>query len=222
MNEGRIFAVLTGDIVDSSGVSNLGQQPIFELIEETEKWVQEQYQDAIHARIDVFRGDSWQMVVREPEIALRIGLYFRALLKAHYEIDSRLSIGFGAVDYLPSDNVSTGTGTAFTLSGQGLEACQKPIRMNLSFSESNQSLIGLGLNSIIRLIDLVVVRWTPGQSQAVSGALIGSTQAQIAASWQPEPVSQQAISQHLENAGWTHIKAALQYVEEALPSVLSS
>lgn len=222
MIQGRLFAVLTGDIVDSSGLRKLGQQPVSTLIENTEMRVQKHFHPAIHGRIDVFRGDSWQMVVREPAAAVRIGLYIRALLKAYYELDSRVSIGYGPVEYLPSDNISTGTGLAFTLSGQGLEECQKPIRMNLSFPQPKGSWEEQGLTTIISLIDLLVVRWTPGQSRAVAGALIGLTQAEIADSWQPDPVSQQAISQHLENAGWTHIKKALYFLEETLPVVLIS
>lgn len=222
MIEGKLFAVLTGDIVDSSGLRKLGQQPVSTLIENTEIWVQKYFRQAIQGRIDVFRGDSWQMVVREPEVAVRIGLYIRALLKAYYEMDSRVSIGYGPVEYLPSDNISTGTGVAFTLSGQGLEECQKPLRMNLRFPQPKGSWEEQGLTTIIRLIDLLVVRWTPGQSQAAAGALIGLTQAEIADSWQPDPVSQQAISQHLENAGWNHIKKALYFLEQALPVALSS
>ncbi len=221
MIEGRLFAVLTGDIVDSSGLRKPGQQPVSTLIENTAMWVQKHFHQAIHGRIDVFRGDSWQMVVREPEIAVRIGLYIRALLKANYEMDSRVSIGYGPVEYLPSDQISTGTGLAFTLSGQGLEECQKPVRMNLSFPQPKGIWEEQGLTTIIRLIDLLVVRWTPGQSRAAAGALIGLTQAEIADGWQPDPVSQQAISQHLENAGWTQIKKAVYFLEEILPVVLS-
>lgn len=222
MAEDRIIAVLTGDIVDSSRLQGVNVQPVSVLIEHAGKWIKERFQAAIHARIDVFRGDSWQMVVRDPAIAVRVGLYFRVLLRTLYGIDSRVSIGFGGVDFLPLENISTGAGQAFTLSGQGLEACLKPARMNLSFPPLERDLDGQGLNTILRLIDLQVSDWTPGQSQAVAGALIDLTQVEIAASWQPEPVSQQAISQHLEKAGWFQIKDALRYLEKVLPVILVS
>jgi hypothetical protein len=219
---GRMIAVLTGDIVGSSGLQRVDTQPVSVLIENAGKWVMNRFPTAIHAQIDVFRGDSWQMVVNEPAIALRIGLYFRALLRCNYGIDSRVSVGFGGVDFLPSDNISTGTGQAFTLSGQGLAQCIKPTRMNLSFPSQERKIIGQGFNTIARLIDLQVGRWTPGQSRAIAGALIDLTQAEIAASWQPAPVSQQAISQHLENAGWAQIKDGLHYMEKNLPLILVS
>jgi len=219
--EGRVLAVLTGDIVDSSGLGNVGLQPVSELIENTGIRIREHFQNSIHAQVDVFRGDSWQMVVLEPAISVRIGLYFRALLQANFGIDSRVSIGFGSVDYLPMENISSGTGLAFTLSGQGLEECLKLARMNLNFPSSRMVLEGQGLNTITRLIDLQAGRWTSSQAQAMAGALTGITQADSAAEWQPDPVSQQAISQHLEKAGWSQIKGALTYLEDAIPVVLA-
>lgn len=218
---GGVFAVLTGDIVDSSELQNIKEQPVSGIIQLAGNWVKRHFSTAIHAQIDIFRGDSWQMVVHQPLNAIRIGLYFRAVLRGLYGVDSRVSIGFGGVDYLPSENISTGTGQAFTLSGQGLEMCVKPTRMNLRFPSSKINLESQGLNTITRLIDLQVGRWTPGQAQAAAGALIGLTQAEIAANWQPDPVSQQAISQHLDSAGWTQIKGALDYLEVALPAILA-
>lgn len=221
MATGWVIAVITGDIVDSSGSEWIEKRPVSVVIARAGRDVKDHFQSAIHAQIDVFRGDSWQMVVREPAIAVRVGLYFRALLRANYSIDSRVSIGFGEVEFLPLDDISTGTGPAFTLSGKGLEECRKPARMNISFPFQTETFDGQAVKIITRLIDLQAGRWTPGQSRAVAGALLGLTQVEIAASWQPEPISQQGISQHLENAGWTQINAALRYLEEALPSILA-
>lgn len=222
MTDGRMIAVLTGDIVDSSGLQRVSQQPVSALIERAGKWVKDRFQAAIYSQVDVFRGDSWQMVVSEPALAFRVGLCFRALLRTNFGFDSRVSIGVGSVDFLPPDNISTGAGQAFTLSGQGLIKCRKPARMNLCFPPQAGKVCGQGLNTIARLIDLQAGRWTSGQSQAMAGALINMTQAEIAAGWQPTPISQQAISQHLENAGWTQIKNALIYLEHTIPEILVS
>jgi hypothetical protein len=216
----RVVAVLTGDIVDSSGLQRVDQRPVSTLIANAGKETKSNFQPAIHSQIDIFRGDSWQMVILKPAIAFRIGLFFRALLRARYGIDSRVSIGYGGFDFLPSDNISTGTGQAFTLSGQGLEDCRKPLRMAMNFPPGKQPFDSRGLKIITQLIDLQAGRWTPGQSQAVAGALLNLTQAEIAASWKPEAISQQAISQHLDNAGWIQINHAIGYLEQALPAIL--
>ena len=220
MEGGRPIAVLTGDIVDSSGLQRVDEKPVSALLELTGRQLETQFTSAIHGQIDTFRGDSWQLVVLDVEKTVRIGLYFRALLRSMYWIDSRVSIGFGKVDYLPQDNISTGTGEAFTLSGQGLEECRRPIKMNISIPKQGLNLDGQALKTIIQLIDLQAGRWTRGQSQAVAGALLDFTQAEIAANWQPEPISQQAISQHLENAGWVQINNALSYLEKSIPAIL--
>lgn len=222
MTAGRIYAVLTGDIVDSSLLGVDIQEPISHILERTGNWVAVHFQDAIQGPIDVFRGDSWQLVSSEPAKAIRIGLCFRAYLRAEYGGDSRVSIGFGEIDYLPLDNISTGTGQAFTLSGQGLEGNLKLARMNLVIPSLIGTLEGQGLEIITQLIDLQVGGWTKSQSQAVTGALLDLTQAEIAGSWRPEPVSQQAISQHLESAGWSRIKNALLYLEKVLAELFPS
>jgi hypothetical protein len=216
----RVVAVLTGDIVDSSGLQRVDQRPVSVLIEHTGQQLNHNFRSAIHSQIDIFRGDSWQLIVLDPASAFRIGLFFRALLRAEYGIDSRVSIGYGQYDFLPGESISTGTGQAFTLSGQGLEACRKPTRMVLSFPDGNLPGDILGLRIITQLIDLQAGRWTPGQSQAVAGALLKLTQAEIAAGWKPEAISQQAISQHLDNAGWIQINHALGYLEGAIPEIL--
>lgn len=216
MAAGRIFAVLTGDIVDSTGLNEKKSGPPSLVLEGTGNQVKARYPSAVQSSIDIFRGDSWQMVVSEPARAIRIALFFRTLLRAEYGIDSRVSIAFGEIDYLPSDNISTGTGQAFTLSGQGLEGNLKSTRMNLVIPSLVGTLEGQGLAIITQLIDLQAGRWTPGQAQAVAGTLLNQTQAEIAANWKPDPVSQQAISQHLENAAWGVVKNALLYLEEVL------
>jgi hypothetical protein len=216
MRAGRIFAVLTGDIVDSSHLDPISPEPIALLLEGIGKSITGHFRDVIQGAVDVFRGDSWQMVISDPGAAIRIGLLFRTLLRAEYGIDSRVSIGFGEIDYLPQEDISTGTGQAYTLSGQGLDFNHKSARMNLIIPTLQGTQEGQGIKIITQLIDLQVSRWTPGQSQAVSGALLHQTQAEIAASWQPAPVSQQAISQHLENAGWSQVKTALQFLEGVL------
>jgi hypothetical protein len=220
VNDRMIHAILTGDIVDSTGLRNGDMQPASNLIAAAGESLKSQFPGAIHAQVDIFRGDSWQMVVLDPGNSVRIGLYFRSYLKSNFGIDSRVSIGFGPVDHLPKDNISTGTGLAFTLSGQGLLECVKPVRMNISLPDSLNDLNAKGLNTVIRLIDLQAGRWTQSQSQAIAGALTGLTQSEIASGWLPEPISQQAISQHLDNAGWSQIKDALDYLEETLPLIL--
>lgn len=221
MAAGRIYAVLTGDIVDSSRRGQNSPGPISLLLQEVGGTVKRSFSDVVEGQIDVFRGDSWQMVLAQPPQAIRVGIFMRALLRSEHGIDSRVSIGFGEIDYLPQEKISTGSGQAFTLSGQGLEDNLKRARMAVFIPSLEGTLEGKGLNIITQLIDLQIGSWTQGQSRAAAGALMEMTQAEIAASWQPGPISQQGISQHLENAGWSQIKKALLYLEDVLQALFS-
>jgi hypothetical protein len=217
----EIYAVLTGDIVSSSRINQERGNRVLEEILSIEKDIKGRFPSSVHAGVDVFRGDSWQLVVRDPISALRIGLYFRAQLRSAAGMDSRVSIGFGTVDYLPAGEVSTGTGAAYTLSGMGLKDLLKPVRMKLKFTSEQTSSLARSLDTITGLMDLQVQRWTRKQAAASAGSLVGLTQEQIALNWKEEPVSQQAISQHLESAGWYQIRESLQFVETVLPEVLN-
>ena len=214
-----VYAVLTGDIVSSSWINrDRGDRVLDELLA-GERKVKDYFPSSIHGGIDVFQGDSWQLVVQEPLSALRIAILFRALLLSSAGMDSRVAVGYGSVDYLPARDVSTGTGEAYTLSGLGLKELLKTVRMKLSFPTDQRSVLTRSLDTITGLIDLQVQRWTQKQAEATAGALVGLTQQQIARSWEDEPVTQQAISQHLDSAGWYQIKESLMFVEAALPGV---
>jgi hypothetical protein len=223
MEESRIYAVITGDIVGSTRLKNNQGGQLAALILAAGEKTRSHFAEKIHAEIDIFRGDSWQLVISDPAYALRIGLFLRASLqttKIMGQMDTRFSIGFGEIDYLPEKQISTGSGDAFSLSGKGLENCKKPVRLTLQFPYALQTSHTLALNLITQLIDLQVQRWTQKQAEAVSGALIGLTQQEIAENWVDEPVSQQAISQHLEGAGWSQIRESLDFFEASLPAAL--
>jgi hypothetical protein len=223
MVEKGIFAVITGDVIGSSAYAT-GQTPTAKIIREIEHQLLPYFRREIFAGVDVFRGDSWQMVVQDPIRSLRIALFFRALMisgRGLIVADSRLSIGFGQITYLPESNISSGDGQAFRLSGAGLDKCKKDQLMCLNFPQEDLSSLPGSLNMIVRLVDLQVQRWTSRQADAVAGALVGLNQKKIATDWFPNPVSQQAISQHLESAGWDPIEEAVEYFEAILPSALN-
>jgi len=223
MTEGEIFAVLTGDIVDSSELNGGRGYPISKIVENVEKMIFNTYRSSIYRNIDVFRGDSWQMVVLDPCHSLRIALLFRALLRSGKSIestDSRVSIGFGRIEYLPENDISAGNGEAFRLSGAGLDQCSRSQRLNLVFPPVNRSSLTEGLKALIQFIDFQAQRWTSKQSDVIAGALVGLTQQEIASDWVHDPVTQQAVSQHLDNAGWNPISSSIRHFEAILPEIL--
>ena len=117
----KIYAVLTGDLVASSRIS-------VELRTEMVRWLKElagNFFTSIHPEsvvggLDVFRGDSWQLCLREPSLAVKAAVFFRVGLKAHpsrQEIDTRVGVGIGGVEHLVESRISESTGPAFVSSG---------------------------------------------------------------------------------------------------------
>ena len=92
--------------------------------------------------------------------------------------------------------------------------------MYLAFPEKNRSSLTEGLNLLIQMVDFQIQGWTSKQSDVIAGALVGLTQQEIAFEWVQDRVSQQAISQHLESAGWSLISETIKYFEATIPEIL--
>jgi hypothetical protein len=212
-------AILTGDLVGSSRYTGQERRRLHTAMARVAEDLQDWFGPTLPRPLDVYRGDGWQLLVRDPRLSLRVGLAFRALLKAHTgedRADSRLAIGVGPIDFLPPEGVSAGDGPAFRVSGGLLQAMSRRERMDIGVAEASDTPLTRCLRVVVRLIDGWVRTWTVPQARAVGGALRGLTQQEIATTcWQPA-VTQQAVAQHLQRAGWHAIGEGLAYFESAL------
>src|ERR1700749_116803 len=108
-SEGPVYAVLTGDIVNSTG-----------LAPEIEARLMEELQDTLQPySFEFYRGDSFQVFMRDTLHSLLAALQCRILAISMGEegqlSDVRISIGIGAV-MEPVKLVGTARGEAFLLS----------------------------------------------------------------------------------------------------------
>jgi len=209
------YAVITGDIVDSSKLSKAQRKALPGLIAKASRETVKAFPAAVPLPADVFRGDGWQLLVSDVTNSLRAGLFFRADLRSAAErgrgLDTRVAVGVGLVDFV-GDRVSQGDGEAYRLSGRTLDAMPRKQRMLLALPAGTET---EALAIIIRLVDVLAQSWTGRQALAVCGALRGWTHEKIAQEW-PETISQQAVTKHLEGAQWPALEAALLYVENNL------
>jgi hypothetical protein len=215
------YAVITGDIVRSSLLSPQDRRKLLKVIEAGSRQIRRMLGDAVPMDIDVFRGDSWQMLVTDPAQALRAALLFRAHLRWQMEshhFDTRLAIGVGTADLFPRRRVSEGSGEAFRLSGLALDGMKK---RRMCFSSPGSDL-ERPLDVIVHLLDEIAVRWTDKQAHAVIGAMQGWTQEKIAGSWGDSPITQQTAAQHLEGAGWYAVGRGLGEFEWQLTRSLDT
>lgn len=204
--------MLTGDVLGSSQLEAGLRRSLPILLKEAGAELQRAFPEALSHPLDVFRGDSWQLVVSQPRLSLRCALFFRAAVIAAgpsgLRLDTRVAIAVGAVDFVPKERVSEGNGPAYQASGRALDDMADPARMALVLPGAASADAAV----IVSLVDALAQEWTPRQAHALKGRLRGLTQAQIAQSG-PEPVSQQTVARHLERAHWAAVELALNHLE---------
>ena len=122
----EIKAIITGDIVRSEQISLDKRDLLIKVLRD----IVEDLQKISPMKMEMFRGDSFQIVVECPEASLKIASMIRAGLKSYSPTDAkevwdaRISIGIGTTDY-QGDSIVTSDGEAFKLSGRGLDAMEK-------------------------------------------------------------------------------------------------
>ena len=219
LNPGQRYAVLTGDVVGSSKLDDATRRLLPDALKKASKAARSFFGNKVPLDADIFRGDSWQSVVAEASLGLRVALFFRAHLLGNSPgvgLDTRISIGIGQIKFLPKQQVSQGDGPAFRESGKMLESMPKSRRLALSIADGETP---AGVVAVVALIDVLMVRWTEKQALAVVGALQQLKQEEIGNSWNP-PVKQQVIARHLQQASWEIIeKEGLGYVENTLKAL---
>ncbi|HEY4629199.1 MAG TPA: SatD family protein [Flavobacterium sp.] len=175
-----MIGIITGDIVNSRKLSseiwiddfkkllnNFGKNPV--------EW-------------DIYRGDEFQLEVKNPEealiVALRIKSYFKTM-----KLDVRMSIGFGDITY-KAKKISESNGTAFIRSGELFETLKKQ-KINLAINSGNNA-FDAEINLMLRLSLTFMDNWlaqsaefvltaieTPTLSQEDMGVKLGINQAAV-------------------------------------------
>ncbi|MCI0481971.1 MAG: SatD family protein [Candidatus Dadabacteria bacterium] len=221
--DNHIYTVVTGDIVGSTNLSLDSREGLYKSLKQTAQAVYQNFNSVVPHPPVTFSGDSWQLLVDKPEAAFRIALYFRALIIAEstrQRIDTRFSIGFGRIDFIPEGDISGGDGEAYRLSGKSLKSLKKPERIVVDFPDAMKSELTEALGVILKLVDLQVSKWTASQAQAVCGAMLDMTQHQVAIEWPGKQITQQAVAQHLGRAKWDYILESIKIFEKLVKIII--
>jgi hypothetical protein len=190
-----IKAVITGDIVRSEQIELNKRDLLLRVLQETV----ESLQNKSPMSMELFRGDSFQIVLEKPEMSLEVASMLRAGLKSNTPADSfgvwdaRISIGIGTIDYL-GDRVVTSDGEAFRLSGRGLDAMEKSrLVIKTCWQEVNEE-----LDAGLAFVDDLITGWSVNQAKAIFLSMgKGLSQSNIANSIAK---SQQNVSKTLTSA----------------------
>ncbi|MBN1266410.1 MAG: hypothetical protein JXA25_13010 [Anaerolineales bacterium] len=224
MEQKPSIAVLTGDIVSFSDYAESTRKEILSMLNQAAVHIQNLYPAVLPYDIGLYRGDGWQLVVLNPSLALRIALLIRCILKTginNKDMDTRIAIAIGAADYLPEGNIETGDGEVFRASGYLLESLSRQTHLGCRWPAAGSATVEEVLDAMLQLLDSIVNQWTVRQARAVTGALQGWRQIDIAQSWIPESISQQAVAQHLDSASWSVLSHAVGVFEKTVLASLS-
>ncbi len=181
------YAVLTGDIVKSRHIS-----PRARLIK-TLKEALERLKDSHQAEYDIYRGDSFQMVIPSAPAAALAAVIIRSKLLSHSRSksstwDTRIAIGIGGITFR-GETVSESDGPAFLLSGKGMEELSKANRRLIIKAPWEQADRSLSL--VTRFADDIISNWSGysaetafyslayKESQSVLAARLGKSQSTI-------------------------------------------
>lgn len=133
--------VITGDIVDSSQIKAQNRGHLLNCL----NTMSEELQLISPFRMELFRGDSFQLLVDDASAAMKIAVLLRAgLIHSTPEDekvwDARISLGIGNVEFL-SDSIVTSDGEAFQYSGRQLDEMGKQcLAVKTPWEEANKEL----------------------------------------------------------------------------------
>jgi hypothetical protein len=210
----KYYAVLTGDIIGSSRLRPSQLESVRLMLMSAVDMVRGWKRGLVKGKPEFFRGDGWQLLLADPAMALRAGIFLRASLRAGELADTRVAIGLGEVDKTSSEKVSLSTGQAFVLSGHALDEMTQYSRMTIRIPRSAGPLSDW-LPVVGHLCDSLIDQWTKRQAETVCVAIDPKEPdyEKVAQSLKPA-VSKQAVAKGLSGADWHAIREAVRLFEE--------
>lgn len=144
-----MIAVLTGDIINSRKAKS--HEEWHDVLQHALTSV------SIKNRWEIFRGDSFQAELSQPEKALKAAIYTKACIKTIKGLDVRIAIGIGSKDYV-STKVSESYGDAYLFSGDKFEDLKKD-KQNLSIKTGDE-IFDENFNLFFKLALIIMDDWT--------------------------------------------------------------
>lgn len=209
-----MVAVLTADLVKSSFYEEEVLEKVLNALKAEFVHIKETYAEE-EVRFKIYRGDSFQGVIKKPEEALKIALQIKAAVnrihlkktkknKAYSKIaDFKIAIGIGTQS-IEREAISESNGQAFQFSGRTLDEMKtenRKTRLKTEFEEVNAE-----FNTSFFLMDTITDKWSTASAEVVFYLLSGLKEREIATEIN---ISQSAVNQRKKAAGWEAISELL-------------
>jgi len=217
------YAVLTGDIVDSSKLTLINRKKLLTNFSFLSDKFSAKSKNELRLEIpfELYRGDSFQCLLNLPEKSLHIALLIRSFLQSdvyfphiNNKIDARIGIGIATVK-AKADTLAQSDGLAFQYSGRLLDNIKKmPSRIAL---KTPWQTIDEEVNTYFALLETIIERWTSTQADVIYYKLLGYTEIAIA---EVLKIKQPAVNQRSKAANWHTIELLLKRFETIITKKL--
>lgn len=206
-------AVITADIVNSTKIEETNR---YLLVDELDNIIQD-LKRLSSLRCEMYRGDSFQVLVDDVKYCLEIAVLIRLGLKKsnllkNTKLDARMAIGVGDVSY-EHEQVILSDGEAFRLSGRTFDKLNK--RRLLIATNIND--MDEPLNVMLAFIDELLEGLSYTQSKYLYGSLLyNMSQMELANVYN---TSQPNIAKHLKSAKENLFRLFFDFAVKTLKSL---
>ncbi|KIO51271.1 SatD family protein [Flavobacterium hibernum] len=159
-------SVITGDIIGSR------QQKTKDWVEDLKKILSPFGETP--SQWEIYRGDEFQIEVKNPEEALLSAILIKARLKA-LKLDARMSIGIGDKTY-NAEKISESNGSAFIHSGELFETLKK-LKVTLAI-RTGDAVFDEKINLMLQLALTFMDNWLAQPAEFVAMAIENPTLSQ--------------------------------------------
>ena len=183
--------------------------------------VAEVFGESLPYEVAISAGDEWRIYVSCPEAALAVSLAFWTRLRVE-GVTSRMVLAVGTVDFIDGGDLHTSDGAAFRRAGRGLEErLGDKSLFALVLPQERGELGEVCAELTSELVDILLKGLTPSKARAVAEMLRppggqAPTTSDIAARWEPDPISRQAVGKHLKRGQWPAIRRTIERYERAI------
>ena len=204
----NLYAVLTGDIVKSRQI--IDRPEIMYTLKRVLDSTRQEYQ----TEYDLYRGDSFQLVLPSPSSAILVAIIIRSKLISsspnnNHRWDARISVGIGEITYR-GDKITDSDGQAFQLSGQGLSEIEKQDAKLVLKAPWQQADRNLGLTT--KFADNIISNWSKISAETAYYQLVYKESQTLLAKRLGK--SQSTINHRMATAKLKLINAYIQHVKE--------
>jgi hypothetical protein len=204
-----ITSVITGDIINSRK-------------DKTSMWLKKlkktlSQEGDTPATWEIYRGDSFQLEIKNPADAFLAVLRIKANIKSMKKLDVRMSIGVGEKNYFGS-RISESNGEAYIYSGEKLETLKKEKR-NLAI-KTRWPEFDKEMNVCFRLGSIAMDNWSPNSAELIS-ILINNRDIKQKALAKHLGVTQPSVSERQNRSNYSEIMELEDLYREKISHLIS-